>query len=99
MPQLSRTPLTWLTYVQLGLYCHYLYAFGPVVALLRDEQGVSNTLASLHTTTMAVGAIGGWALFPLLAKRFGRPRVMWACLGGIALGVFGFVALPPWYPL
>lgn len=99
MPQLARTPLTWLTYIQLGLYCYYLYAFGPVVALLRDEQGVSNTLASLHTTTMAAGAIGGGWVFPLLAKRFGRPKVMWACLGGIAVGVLGFVALPPAYPL
>jgi len=97
--KLARTPVTWLTYVQLGLYCYFLYAFGPVVALLRDEQGVSNTLASLHTTTMAAGAMaGGWA-FPLLAKRFGRSQVMWACLAGIAVGVLGFVALPPWYPM
>ncbi|HZM78154.1 MAG TPA: MFS transporter [Candidatus Limnocylindrales bacterium] len=97
--KLARTPVTWLTYIQLGLYCYYLYAFGPVVALLRDEQGVSNTLASLHTTTMALGAMGGGWVFPLLAKRFGRPRVLWGCLAGIALGVLGFVALPPWYPL
>lgn len=99
VPKLARTPLTWLTYVQLGLYCYYLYAFGPVVALLRDEQGVSNTLASLHTTTMALGAMAGGWMFPLLAKRFGRSRVLWGCLAGIALGVLGFVALPPWYPL
>jgi len=99
VPKLARTPLTWLTYVQLGLYCYYLYAFGPVVALLRDEQGVSNTLASLHTTTMALGAMGGGWMFPLLAKRFGRPRVLWGCLGGVAVGVLGFVALPGWYPL
>jgi predicted MFS family arabinose efflux permease len=97
--KLARTPLTWLTYAQLGLYCYYLYAFGPVVALLRDEQAVSNTLASLHTTTTAAGAMAGGWIFPLLAKRFGRPHVLWGCLAGIAVGVLGFVALPPWYPL
>jgi MFS family permease len=99
VPKLARTPVTWLTYAQLALYCYYLYAFGPVVALLRDEQGVSNTLASLHTTTMAAGAVGGGWAFPLLAKRFGRPNVMWACLAGVAAGVFGLIALPAAYPL
>jgi MFS family permease len=99
VPRLVRTPLTWLTYVQLGLYCYFLYAFGPVVALLRDEQGVSNAAASLHSTAMAFGAMAGGAVFPVLARRFGRPRATWGCLAGVATGVLAFVALPSWYPL
>ncbi|HCT77189.1 MAG TPA: MFS transporter [Micromonosporaceae bacterium] len=99
MPRLVRTPLTWLIYVQLGLYAYFLYGFGPIVGFLRDEQGTSNALASLHSTGLAVGAMAGGALFPLLSRAFGRGRVMWGSLAGIALAVLGFVVLPPMYPV
>lgn len=98
MPRLYRTPVTWLIYLQLGLYAYFLYGFGPVVALLRDEQGVSNAQASLHSTAMAVGVVLGGAAFAGLSRRFGRSRLMWGSLGGIGLGVSGFVALPSRYP-
>ncbi len=91
--------MTWLIYVQLALYAYFLYGLGPVVALLRDEQGVSNALASLHSTALAVGAVLGGALFSLLARSFGRSRLMWAALGGIGVAVGAFVTLPSWYPL
>ena len=50
---------------------YFLYGFGPVVPLLRDEQGVSAALAGLHGTALAVGIVFGGMLFPPLARRFG----------------------------
>jgi MFS family permease len=94
-----RTPLTWLIYVQLALYAYFLYGFGPIVGFLRDEQGTSNALASLHTAALAVGAMVGGALFPWFSQRFGRGTAMWAALGAVALAVLGFVALPAAYPV
>jgi cyanate permease len=99
VPRLTRLPVTWLIYVQLALYAYFLYGFGPVVGLLRDEQGVSNALASLHSTMLAAGAVLGGAVFPVLSQRFGRSRLIWGALGGIAVGVGAFVTLPSWYPM
>lgn len=99
MPRLVRNRLTWLIYVQLGLYAYFLYGFGPVVGFLKDEQGTSNTLASLHSTALAVGAMLGGAVFPWLSRRFGRGGVMWGSLAGIALCIVLFVTLPALYPV
>lgn len=87
MPQLTRDRLTWLTYAQLGLWGFFLYGFGPVVPLLRDEQGTSAAVAGLHSTGIAVGALAGGALFAPLARRLGRGRAIWVGLAGVAAGV------------
>jgi MFS family permease len=91
---LIRTPVTWLIYAQLGLWGYFNYGFGPIVPLLRDEQGTTVTQASLHSTAIAVGAVAGGALFPALSRRYGRGNVMWACLAGIAICVLGYVTIP-----
>ncbi|MEU9505061.1 MFS transporter [Micromonospora sp. NPDC048170] len=87
MPRLTRDRLTWLTYAQLGLWGFFLYGFGPVVPLLRDEQGTSAAVAGLHSTGIAVGALAGGALFAPLARRFGRGQAIWTGLAGVAAGV------------
>ncbi|MFI5843644.1 MFS transporter [Catenuloplanes sp. NPDC051500] len=85
MPRLVRDRTTWLLYVQLGLWGFFLYGFGPVVPLLRDEQGTTAAVAGLHSTALAVGGLLGGALIPQLTRRLGRPRTMWLALGGLAL--------------
>ncbi|MEW2376352.1 MFS transporter [Micromonospora sp. NPDC047812] len=87
MPRLTRDRLTWLTYAQLGLWGFFLYGFGPVVPLLRDEQGTSAAVAGLHSTGIAVGALAGGAIFAPLARRLGRGRAIWIGLAGVAAGV------------
>lgn len=87
MPRLLRTTTTWLIYAQLGLWGYALYGFGPTVALLRDEQGVSRSLASLHSVAIAAGALVGGAAYPSVVSRLGRERVMWGGLGGMAAGI------------
>ncbi|MEW2473808.1 MFS transporter [Micromonospora gifhornensis] len=95
MPRLLRDRITWLAYAQLGLWGFFLYGFGPVVPLLRDEQGTSAAVAGLHSTALAVGALAGGALFAPIARRFGRAPTIWFGLAGVAAGVSGLALLRP----
>jgi MFS family permease len=79
--------VTLLVYAHLGVWGYFLYGFGPVVPLLRDEQGVSASVASLHGTALAVGAVAAGALFPALTRRFGRATTLWSALVGIGVTV------------
>ncbi|MEO3775361.1 MFS transporter [Micromonospora sp. B11E3] len=93
MPRLAHDKITWLVYAQLGLWGFFLYGFGPVVPLLRDEQGTSAAVAGLHSTAIAVGAMLGGALFAPVARRVGRGPATWLGLAGVAAGVTAFGAL------
>ncbi|MEU8338036.1 MFS transporter [Micromonospora tulbaghiae] len=95
MPRLTRDRITWLTYAQLGLWGFFLYGFGPVVPLLRDEQGTSAAVAGLHSTGIAVGALAGGALFAPAARRLGRGPAIWLGLAGVAAGVTALGLLRP----
>jgi len=86
-----------LIYAQLGLWGFFLYGFGPVVPLLRDEQGTTAAVASLHSTGLAVGGLIGASAFPWLVRRLGRGGVLWLALAGVAGSVMvlcAFEALP-----
>jgi MFS family permease len=89
---LVRDRLTLITYAQLGVFGYFLYGFGPVVPLLRDEQGTSRAVASLHGTALAVAVVVGGTIFPPLVRRFGRPPVMWTGVAGLAVGVLALWA-------
>lgn len=80
-----RDRTTWLAYVQVGLFGYFLYAFGPSIALLRDEQGTSRAVASLHGTAMAAGAIVIGLLTPAVIRRIGRGPML--RLGSLFLAV------------
>src|SRR5436190_256729 len=69
--QLVRDRLTWVMYVQLALWVYFLYGFGPVAPLLRDELHISRTLAGLHGTAFAAGGVIGGAVLPLFTRRLG----------------------------
>jgi MFS family permease len=87
--------VTLLTYAQLGLWGYFLYGFGPVVPLLRDEQGTTAAVASLHSTGLAVGGLIGASAFPWLAGRLGRGGVVWLSLAGVAGSVAMLCAFRP----
>jgi MFS family permease len=95
VPRLIRDRVTLLIYAQLGLWGFYIYGFGPVVPLLRDEQGTSTAVASLHSTGLAVGTLLGGFIFPRLARRFGRARLSWISAAGIAAGVLVLCTVRP----
>ncbi|GIJ77340.1 Fucose permease [Micromonospora phaseoli] len=93
MPRLTHDRITWLAYAQLGLWGFFLYGFGPVVPLLRDEQGTTAAVAGLHSTGLAVGALAGGALFAPIARRLGRKPTIWVGLAGVATAVAALTML------
>lgn len=52
-----RDKATWLTYLLMGAYGMWVYAFGASGVLLRDEQGTTRTVAALHGSAWALGVV------------------------------------------
>ena len=73
-------------YALLGAWGYFLYGFGPVVSLLRDEQHISRGVASLHSTAFAAGAVIGGIVTPRLVRRYGRPATIWAGSAAVCRG-------------
>ena len=67
---------TWITYIQLGFFAWYTYGLGATMALLRDDQGTSRWVASLHASFAAVGGIAGGLLAAKAIDRWGRGVVL-----------------------
>jgi predicted MFS family arabinose efflux permease len=90
--RLERDRLTWLTYLQLGSYGYFLYGFGPSVSLLRDDQGVSRSVAGLHGTALALGALLSALVVAPLVLRLGRTAVVWSGLATMCAGIVTYTA-------
>ncbi len=97
MPSIVRDRLTWLVYLQLGVYGYILYGLGPAIRLLRDDQDISKTLSGLHGTAMALGAVAVGLVGSRVVQRVGRSRALWGGLATACAGVAvfcAFTALP-----
>ncbi len=97
MPSFVRDRMTWLVYLQLGVYGYILYGIGPSIRLLREDQHISKTLSGLHGTALAVGAITVGVIGPRVVQRIGRSRALWGGLTTACAGVTlfcAFTALP-----
>jgi len=81
---------TRITYIQLATFAWFMYGFGASQALLRDDQDVSKTVSSLHSTFLAVGGILGALLAARLVARFHRgPVIRFSALGtALGLGIY-----------
>ncbi len=84
---LVRDRRTWLTYAQLGVYGWFLYGFGPALNLIRDELGFSRTVAGLHGTALAVGALASALVVAHLVSLIGRVAVIWTGLTILSTGI------------
>jgi MFS family permease len=91
---LVRDRVTWLHYAQQGAFGYFQFGFGPSVLLLREESGVSRTVAGLYGPALAVGAIVGGVLFPHLTRRLSLRLVLAMALAGLACGVALFCLAP-----
>lgn len=97
MGSLVRDRLTWLVYLQLGIYGYVLYGLGPSIQLLREDQDVSRTISGFHGTALAIGAVAAGIAGPRLVQRMGRDVALWGGLVTACAGVAIFcstTALP-----
>lgn len=81
----TRTRLTWQAYLMISFYSYLLNVLGPLTPFLRDELGLSYTLASLHFSAFAVGMIITGLMLRRVEDRFGMKRLVWG--GGLGMGL------------
>src|SRR6185436_9505350 len=96
--RLTRDSATWLIYLQLSTFATMLYGLSAALPLIRIDQGTSQTVAGLHGTALAAGAIVCGLTMGRLTRRFGRRRVVWFGLAGMDLAL-ALIAVVPALPV
>ncbi len=82
----ARDRFTWLAYGMLAFFAYLQAAWGPTIPFLREELGLSYTVAGFHTSALALGMMVAGALGDRLARRLGRRTLFWGGGLGMALG-------------
>ncbi|CAB4956646.1 MAG: MFS transporter [Actinobacteria bacterium] len=94
--RLSTTPVrdrpTWIAYAQMCCYAWFLYSFGATLALLRDEQGTSRSVSSIHASLLAFGGLLGGLLAARVIDRWGRGHVVRIATIATAAGILVYTA-------
>jgi MFS family permease len=81
-----RDELTWLAFGMLGFYNYLLSGLGPLMPSLRQELGLTYTIASLHFSAFAVGMILAGLVGDRVVRRYGRKTVFWVGAAGLVAG-------------
>ena len=81
-----RDELTWFAFGMLGFYNYLLSGLGPLMPSLREELGLSYTIASLHFSAFAVGMILAGLVGDRVVRRYGRRTVFWIGAAGLVTG-------------
>jgi predicted MFS family arabinose efflux permease len=93
-----RDQSTWLSYAA----CFYLLivqgSLGPAMPFIRDERGISHTVAGLHFSAVALGALIASIIVMRTVRAIGRARTFWFNLVLGSAGALLFV-FAPWTPL
>lgn len=82
-PVRDRTTL--LAYAQLGLLGWFVYGFGASLTLLRDDEGLTRTVAALLGVSLAVGGTLGSLIAANVVRGWGRGAMLRA--GSILLAI------------
>ncbi len=90
-----RDRTTLLAYAQLGLLGWFVYGFSASLTLLRDDEGLTRTAASLLSVGLAVGGIVGSIGGPLIVRRFDRATLLRCSSLAIASGALLYVSGGP----
>jgi predicted MFS family arabinose efflux permease len=88
----NRDRPTWAGYILLTSYVWFVYAFSSSQALLRDEQGTSRTIASLHVIVMSLGGIVAGLIAARLILALGRDRFLILSVMGLTVGILVYTA-------
>ena len=91
-PTVLRDFPTVIVYVQVAIFGWYVYSFGPSIALLRDEQGTTRTVASLHSTAAAIGAIVAGLIVAAVVRRIGRGPMLRSASVVLAAGLIIYIS-------
>jgi MFS family permease len=92
--QFVRYPLTWATYALVGYFAYLETVLGPLMPFLRAEQGFSYSVASLHFSAFALGAVPVGFFGERVAGRWGRRASLWGGGAGMAAGALLLGASP-----
>lgn len=87
---MRRDAVTWAAYAYCGSWGWLLFGWGPAIAQLRDETGVSRGVSALHSIALSTGSLVAGTLGVLLVRRFGRRTAM---VGGALAMAAGIAAL------
>lgn len=76
MSKFQRTTNTKLVYTSVGTFGWFLYAFGPAVNLLGEEQHITKLVMSLHMSAYALGTMAGVFLTNAFLRRYSRGQAL-----------------------
>jgi fucose permease len=82
----QRTRATWLAYLLLAFFSYFLNLLGPITPFLKQEMGLSYTVASLHFTAFAFGILLVGLLGERVVRRLGPWTAQWLAAGGMGAG-------------
>jgi MFS family permease len=90
----SRDRWTVLAYAAVACWAFWLYAFGPALALLRDELHFSYTLLGVYAALLSGGGAVAGAVYPAAARRWSRGGLLWgsAIVATAGAGLFALGA-------
>ena len=85
-----RDRATWVTYTQAVGFGWFVFGFGPALGLLRDDLGISRSMASLHSVFMTIAGLVASLLIPRFITSIGRGRILRASsfVMIVGLGIF-----------
>src|SRR5919202_107531 len=81
-----RYPITWATYALVGYFAYLETVLGPLMPFLRAEHGFGYTVASLHFSAFALGAVPVGFFGDRVTGRWGRRASLWGGGAGMAGG-------------
>ena len=94
----NRDSSTWAGYSSITTYAWFLYGFSATQAFIRDEQGTTRTISSLHAIGLSIGGILAGLVAAKLILRMGRGQFLTLALIGTAAGIMIYTA-PGGYPV
>jgi predicted MFS family arabinose efflux permease len=83
---------TWAGYMLMASYAWFIYGFSATQALIRDEQGTSRTMSSLHAVSFSLGGIVAGLIAARLILTLGRGKFLTIAVIGATIGILIYTA-------
>lgn len=82
---------TWLSYAFLSFYSYFINSMGPLTVFIKNDMGLSYTIASLHYSAFALGILLIGLVGGRLVSRIGRWRALWLAVAGLCIGAIALI--------